>query len=85
MHSFLAHLHKEHPKAKPKSFGSILIEAPKEPQILIFGNALSNVGADEQYGYNPVRHVNLAILGLSCLLLTVVPESAINYKLCFKC
>ena len=82
MHSFLAHLHKEHPKAKPKSFGSILIEAPKEPQILIFGNALSNVGADEHYGYNPVRHVNLAILGLSCLLLTVVPESAINYKLC---
>ena len=78
MHSFLAHLHKEHPKAKPKSFGSILIEAPKEPQILIFGNALSNVGADEQYGYNPVRHVNLAILGLSCLLLTVVPESEIN-------
>ena len=84
MHSFLAHLHKEHPKAKSKS-NQILIEAPKEPQMLIFGNALSNVGADEQYGYNLVRHVNLAILGLSCLLLTVVPESAINYKLRFKC
>ena len=58
MQSFLAHLHKEHPNAKSKS-KEILIEAPKEPQILIFGNALSNVGADKQYGYNPARNVNL--------------------------
>ena len=58
MQCFLAHLHKNHPKAKTKS-KEVFVKAPKEPQILIFGNALSNYGTDGQHGYDPSRHVNL--------------------------
>ena len=61
MQSFLAHLHKGHPQAKSKS-KKLMIETPREPQKLIFGNAISKYGTDGQHGYDASRRVNLSVL-----------------------
>ena len=56
MQSFLAHLHKEHPKSK-KKYGNLRIKSPEVPETLIFGDVVSKYGTDGVHGYDASRYL----------------------------